>query len=186
MHRADAACPTCGERQGPVAAWSGARPQILAAAGMLAIVGIGWQLSQSRMDGNDARGRGTAALVASAQGSSIVDSDPDVSDPPQSTVVPTDMATIGSTSDPTRSAVEAPTTQLVSDSVRWVPVVARTWVNVRSDASRAGPVVGVIKPAARALLGTNRAGWRLIKAPDVSGWVDPRLFEPDSLQGRGD
>lgn len=68
----------------------------------------------------------------------------------------------------------------------WVPAVARTWVNVRADASRGGEVVGVIKPASRAMLGTDRAGWRQVRSPDVSGWVDPRLFEPDSLRTRGE
>jgi hypothetical protein len=47
-------------------------------------------------------------------------------------------------------------------------------------------VIGVIKPAARAMLGTDRAGWRQVRSPDVTGWVDPRLFAPDSLQIRGE
>lgn len=72
------------------------------------------------------------------------------------------------------------------DSIQWTPAVARTWVNVRSDASRGGEVVGVIKPASRAMLGTDRAGWRQVRSTEVSGWVDPRLFEPDSLRTRGE
>jgi hypothetical protein len=72
------------------------------------------------------------------------------------------------------------------DSITWTPAVARTWVNVRADASRGGEVVGVIKPTTRAMLGTDRAGWRLVKSTEVSGWVDPRLFEPDSLRTRGE
>lgn len=77
-------------------------------------------------------------------------------------------------------------TMSTSDSITWVPAVARTWVNVRNDASRGGEVVGVIKPAARAMLGTDRAGWRQVRSPDVSGWVDPRLFEADSLRKSGE
>lgn len=73
-----------------------------------------------------------------------------------------------------------------ADSIQWTPAVARTWVNVRSDASRGGEVVGVIKPASRAMLGTDRAGWRQVRLSDVTGWVDPRLFEPDSLRTRGE
>lgn len=73
----------------------------------------------------------------------------------------------------------------VATEIRWTPAVARTWVNVRADASRGGQVVGVIKPAARAMLGTDRAGWRQVRSPDISGWVDPRLFEADSLRTRG-
>ena len=72
-----------------------------------------------------------------------------------------------------------------ADSIRWVPAVARTWVNVRADASREGDVVGVIKPTDKAMLGIGRSGWRQVKSPDVTGWVDPRLFESDSLRTRG-
>jgi hypothetical protein len=79
----------------------------------------------------------------------------------------------------------ATTAAMVADSIVWTPAVARTWVNVRSDASRGGQVVGVIKPAARAMLGTDRAGWRQVRSPEISGWVDPRLFESDSANTRG-
>ncbi|MEQ1693577.1 MAG: hypothetical protein ABMA00_19970 [Gemmatimonas sp.] len=72
-----------------------------------------------------------------------------------------------------------------ADTIQWVPAVARTWVNVRRDASRIGDVVGVIKPSEKAMLGIGRSGWRQVKAPEVSGWVDPRLFEADSLRIRG-
>jgi len=78
------------------------------------------------------------------------------------------------------------TSASVADSITWTPAVARTWVNVRNDASRGGEVVGVIKPASRAMLGTDRAGWRQVRSPDVTGWVDPRLFAPDSLRIRGE
>jgi len=73
-----------------------------------------------------------------------------------------------------------------ADSIEWTPAVARTWVNVRSDASRDGDVVGVIQPDARALLGSDRAGWRQVRSTEVTGWVDPRLFDADSLRPRGD
>ncbi len=72
-----------------------------------------------------------------------------------------------------------------SDSIVWTPAVARTWVNVRNDASRGGNVVGVINPSSRALLGTTRSGWRQVKSTDVTGWVDPKLFEADSTRTRG-
>jgi SH3-like domain-containing protein len=74
---------------------------------------------------------------------------------------------------------------VASDSGRWVPAVARTWVNVRRVASRDGEVVGVIKPASRAWLELGRAGWRRVRAQDVRGWADPRLFEADSVARRG-
>jgi uncharacterized protein YgiM (DUF1202 family) len=75
---------------------------------------------------------------------------------------------------------------LLLDSVRWIPATARTWVNVRRDAGRDGDVIGVIKPSEKAMIsGSGRAGWRQVRSPDVSGWVDPRLFEPDSTRSRG-
>jgi hypothetical protein len=75
--------------------------------------------------------------------------------------------------------------QDVADSIRWVPAVALTWVNVRSNASRGGDVVGVIKPDEKAMLGVGRAGWRQVRLSDMKGWVDPALFETDTLRTRG-
>lgn len=75
--------------------------------------------------------------------------------------------------------------QDVADSIRWVPAVARTWVNVRSNASRGGDVVGVIKPDEKAMLGVGRSGWRQVRLSDINGWVDPKLFETDTLRTRG-
>ena len=66
----------------------------------------------------------------------------------------------------------------------WVPMVARTWVNVRNDASRGGNVVGVINPSSRAMLGESRGGWRQVRSTDVVGWVDPKLFDADTLRHR--
>lgn len=83
------------------------------------------------------------------------------------------------------SSVVAEPAQPRTDSIRWVPAVARTWVNVRSDASRGGDVVGVIKPDEKAMLGVDRFGWRQVRMQDVSGWVDPKLFEADSARTRG-
>lgn len=77
------------------------------------------------------------------------------------------------------------TLQDVADSIRWVPAVARTWVNVRSNASRGGDVVGVIKPDEKAMLGVGRSGWRQVRLSDMNGWVDPKLFETDSVRTRG-
>ncbi len=106
-------------------------------------------------------------------------------DPPSS-----DVATAGTTtftdSTVTAAAFDAGTLfASAPDSIRWIPAVARTWVNVRNDASRDGSVVGVINPASRAMLGTTRAGWRQVKSTEATGWVDPRLFESDSLRTRG-
>jgi hypothetical protein len=79
------------------------------------------------------------------------------------------------------------TPEVSGDSaIVWTPAVARTWVNVRDAANRDAQVVGVIKPASRAMLGTDRSGWRRVRSPDVHGWVDPRLFEANSLKSRGE
>jgi hypothetical protein len=85
----------------------------------------------------------------------------------------------GMPAEPAMVTVTAP------DSGSWQPAVARTWVNVRSDASREGEVIGVISPESKALLGSGRAGWRRVRFTNGSGWVDPRLFEPDSVGTRG-
>jgi len=73
-----------------------------------------------------------------------------------------------------------------SDTTQWVAATARTWVNVRANAGRSGDVVGVIKPSEKAMLGSvGRGGFRQVKSPDMSGWVDPRLFVADSVRTRG-
>ena len=100
-----------------------------------------------------------------------------------SKITPPAATAVRAASDPSNSLISAASS---SDSITWTPAVARTWVNVRNEASSGGDVVGVIKPASRALLGTDRAGWRQVRFPDVIGWVDPRLFEPDSVHTRGE
>ncbi|MCC6242629.1 MAG: hypothetical protein IT353_07290 [Gemmatimonadaceae bacterium] len=102
----------------------------------------------------------------------------------------TSLASLASSVPPVDSlallALAADSVTAPVDSVHWEPAVARTWVNVRSDAGRGGEVVGIIKPSEKAMLGNvGRAGWRQMKSPEMSGWVDPRLFESDSLRTRG-
>ncbi len=79
---------------------------------------------------------------------------------------------------------EAPSQATIApDSTAWQPAVARTWVNVRNDASPDSEVVGVISPDSRALLGKTRRGWRRITQDEVTGWVDPRLFSSEDAGG---
>lgn len=175
MHRADSLCHWCGEIKTP--AWRSAavwRPLSgLAAAAVLAVGG--WQLGPgalSAVRSSAASLRASTAPVATvAEGSAGT---PSVAAPRPE---PRDNGLI-------TSAMAATVTQ--ADSIEWTPAVARTWVNVRSDASRDGEVVGVIQPDARALLGSDRAGWRQVRSTEVTGWVDPRLFDADSLRPRGD
>lgn len=189
MHRADAHCHWCGEVK---STWlptslrvdSSVWRTAAAMACMLTVAGGVWRYAPEIREAVNAAGssatipasspdrvggRATAVVVAPALGLDSTASE----------------AAVIVDSSTTKRADESPN-ELAGEDIRWTPAVARTWVNVRSDASRGGAVVGVIKPAARAMLGTDRAGWRQVRSPDVSGWVDPRLFEADSLRTRSD
>ena len=176
MHRFDANCHWCGVL--PKAGWRSPALWRSAAAVLLSVTvaGAAWRygsplrydLMQRLNTGGD-----PVTQVASIEGAIAVAS---AITPPAATVVSAPL-------NPSDSLMLAATS---SDSITWTPAVARTWVNVRNEASRGGDVVGVIKPASRALLGTDRAGWRQVRSSDAIGWVDPRLFEPDSLRTRGE
>lgn len=190
MHRADTHCHWCGEVKGgftlPSVSTAALR-RVAALAMVVTAAGGVWRFGPSVR----------AAIVAAAAEQAAAT--PVVEAPAARVavnVVP--LATAQPAADGPKAAEpdvrgdgesnQADAAYVTADdrTIRWVPAVARTWVNVRSDASRGGEVVGVIKPASRAMLGTDRAGWRQVRSPDVSGWVDPRLFEPDSLRPRGE
>lgn len=180
MHRFDASCHWCG----PLEPRFRVSPPLLRSAAVLALVagtaaGV-WQAGPTLRAAASTVGR--EIMSPSAPTLTVADNSADERTVPQTaaTVVPLapDSAVYDAAAD--GALVTA------GDSVQWTPAVARTWVNVRSDASRGGEVVGVIKPASRAMLGTDRAGWRQVRSADVSGWVDPRHFEPDSLRTRGE
>jgi hypothetical protein len=59
---------------------------------------------------------------------------------------------------------------------RWSPAEAVTFVNVRANPDREADILGVVPESATVLLGDLRGGWRRIRAGDLSGWVDGRLF----------
>jgi hypothetical protein len=176
MHRADATCHWCGELKSSWRLSSATWRNAAAVAVMLTGAGAVWRVAP------------TAAQYASA----IVreSSDPSAAPSRVRAVSPSSAldASDASLVNDSASAIVASAagTTAPDDSITWTPAVARTWVNVRSDASRGGQVVGVIKPTTRAMLGTDRAGWRLMKSTEVQGWVDPRLFEADSLRTRGE
>ncbi len=182
MHRDDATCHWCGVL--PKASWQSPAVWRTAAAVMLSVTvaGAAWRYG-SPMSGDlmqrlkspsvaladvavNAATAPTSNLSAS-RGSSV-----------EGGIAPGSLPATGDSVVVTLSSADS--------SITWTPAVARTWVNVRDDASRGGQVVGVIKPASRAMLGTDRAGWRQVRSPDVNGWVDPRLFEADSLKIRGE
>lgn len=170
MRRVDRPCAACGDM--PVVS---ARPWAVRAAAVAAVAVTLWAgaslTSGARLDraaspavgGTQGASRAVAPLPVSSeqafavgQGGSAAPDGPPLPDTPA-------------------APVAAP---IVPDSMMWQSAVARTWVNVRSDASPDSEVVGVISPDSRALLGTTRRGWRRITLDDVSGWVDPRHFSP--------
>ena len=177
MHRFDATCHWCGVL--PKASWQSPAVWRSAAAVLLSITvaGAAWRYgSPLRVD---LMQRLNAESVTVGQ---VATSEPAPAAPPGET----DAVVSGTANAMTLADSLATASATSMDSITWTPAVARTWVNVRNDASRGGEVVGVIKPASRAMLGTDRAGWRQVRSPDVNGWVDPRLFAPDSLRSRGE
>ena len=212
MHRADGQCHWCGD----VKSWALPRidgsvmRSAAAVALMVTAVGGAWRYAPVLRDLAEsarASGDGTSPLSPSAPSGvaqvavstpangSPANGSPATGSPATGTPSADMPAPAGGVMPPTvgradsavlRTAEASVNLPADAGAIRWVPAVARTWVNVRSDASRGGQVVGVIKPASRAMLGTDRAGWRQVRSPDVSGWVDPRLFEPDSARTRGD
>lgn len=190
MHRADGHCHWCGEVKGlDISRLTSLRVDSsvwrTAAAVALTVTAAGgvWRFAPQLKDAaNSAR----AAVNTASTASEAIDTRQ--SDAAGTRVAGPALtpAPVAATSDSALASVAtALQTSAAADGIQWTPAVARTWVNVRSDASRGGQVVGVIKPAARAMLGTDRAGWRQVRSPDISGWVDPRLFEADSLRTRG-
>ncbi len=198
MHRRGAACHWCPPKA--AGAWPSSRViQSIAATLLVAVIGAStWSygdrvqdfVSQGIVAGRAAIASSSAPTPASGiatktapalQGAEL----PGLTAPAVAAATPTLLA--GEDSSATVSgSTSGVLSQPMADSTRWVPAVARTWVNIRSGAGRSGDVVGVIKPASRAMLGaTGRAGWRQVRSGDTTGWVDSRLFEADSLGSRG-
>ena len=177
MHRRDRTCHWCGERK--TAAWRS--PAVLKSAAGIAAVSLlavgSWSLREP------ARQAFVNAFDAAPAGRLVQTSDVPSTAEGASTLPPAAQAPMLALDSMKVASAEG--TMVGDDSTQWVPAVARTWVNVRRDASLVGDVVGVIKPSAKAMLGIGRSGWRQVKSPDVSGWVDPRLFEADSIGTRG-
>lgn len=186
MHRVDATCHWCGEQK----SWLRLSDDVLrrAAAVALMVLGVGtvWRVGPSVRDFTSTLMKEARADLRRDPAAPVVTIASNESSAPArvSTVDPS--AALLAVQDSASAIVSA----IAGDSITWTPAVARTWVNVRADASRGGQVVGVIKPTTRAMLGTDRAGWRQVKSidvtGDVTGWVDPRLFEADSLRTRGE
>lgn len=195
MHRYDATCHWCGEVKSP---WriSGPALRSVAAIALTVTAAAGaWRYgpairdvttdlaASARAMRTQEQGVGpvTESRALPAEGSATGAADAALGEAPGDSVT---MIALGEPAELSSSLAAVSGASV--DSVVWTPAVARTWVNVRSDASRGGEVVGVIKPESRAMLGTDRGGWRQVRLSDVTGWVDPKLFEPDSLRTRGE
>jgi hypothetical protein len=186
MHRRDRACHWCGDRV--ETSWRSARTLGVAAGVLCMAVGsfAAYTWRDSLREGMTmVAARAFAPGVTSPASTALSDTPLNVA-----STVPSAAASAISTGArdslaPVDSLKTATMLASAGDTIVWIPAVARTWVNVHNDASRGGNVVGVINPSSRAMLGTTRAGWRQVKSPDVSGWVDPKLFERDSLRTRG-
>ncbi len=184
MHRQDKACHWCGERK-PSGWSSGAVLKSATGIAAVALVAVGsWAVREPAADMlAQAFSRSSATVEAGQAVSAVAEQAPVVVAPmtPTQPAQPASPAPDSLMSETADGALASP-----SDTMSWEPAVARTWVNVRRDAGRGGDVVGVIKPDEKAMLGgESRSGWRQVKSPDMSGWVDSRLFEPDSLRTRG-
>ena len=190
MHRRDRTCHWCGDRAH--AARSSTVTRSISGIAAVALVAVGsWSMREQAADILE---EAIAVIKSPAPPTQSIATTPAQAAPTVSVPVPSPV--IDSTA--TLAVAQAPEAigdsvhvasaegaRMAADTIRWVPAVARTWVNVRADASREGDVVGVIKPADKAMLGIGRSGWRQVKSTEVTGWVDPRLFEADSLRTRG-
>ncbi len=203
VHRADTLCHWCGEVKGlSLPKWTSLRVNsstwrtAVAVALMTTVAGGVWRFapqaklaaSAVRTPADDVRSLSVSGDVRQneAAGVPIRRSAAPATVTTEPAVAAAAVAPGAAGTTTVEVSASAPSVDGAAGEIRWTPAVARTWVNVRADAGRGGTVVGVIKPAARAMLGTGRAGWSQVRSRDIRGWVDPRLFEVDSLRTRGD
>ena len=59
-------------------------------------------------------------------------------------------------------------------SSRWVNLVAKNWIIVRTSASQDAHIVASVGPESRVQLGEVRGSWRRLRSRDILGWVDLR------------
>jgi hypothetical protein len=59
-------------------------------------------------------------------------------------------------------------------SSRWVNLVAKNWIIVRSSASQDAHIVASVGPESHVQLGEVRGSWRRLRSRDILGWVDLR------------
>ena len=59
-------------------------------------------------------------------------------------------------------------------SSRWVNLVAKNWIIVRTSPSQDAHIVASVGPESRVQLGEVRGSWRRLHSRDILGWVDLR------------
>lgn len=186
MHRRDRSCHWCpparaGRWRSPVVMQGMAAALLLASAGATT-----WRY------GGELRGAMSRAIASVEERGATLASTGTAPSAPATVATPVPapvpiLAAAGTDSMPALALQDLQDSPPAPDSSAWTPAVARTWVNVRSDASRDGAVIGVIKPSERAMLGEpgKRSGWRQVKGAEFEGWADSRLFTADSVSSRG-
>lgn len=101
-----------------------------------------------------------------------VSSTPTAYPPPSKThpAAPVAAAPIASRSQP---YVSQPRSRAGASS-RWVNLVAKNWIIVRTGASLDARIVASVGPQSRVQLGEVRGAWRRLRSRDIIGWVDLR------------
>lgn len=116
----------------------------------------------------------TPAVVTPADSSPV-----DTGSAEDSLLVAPPAAALPATTVPITSAIPRPVAPPPAPA-RWGRARALTYINVRSDADRTAPIVGVINPQVQVEVGARFRGWRQVRAPGIAGWVDPRNLAIDS------
>jgi hypothetical protein len=105
------------------------------------------------------------------------------------TAVSTTPATSVTPDPEPASAVNAPAPVTPRAAPRWVTLLSRKWLVVRTDARANAHIVASIGPDSRVQLGETAGSWRRIRSRDIAGWVDVRraTFVPvrPSTRSRG-
>ncbi len=66
---------------------------------------------------------------------------------------------------------------------RWVILVAKSWIVVRTGASKDSHIVASVGPESRVQLGETRGSWRRLRSRDIIGWVDLRRASFAEIRG---
>jgi len=113
--------------------------------------------------------------------------DAPVADPPAAEV-PTAVAPDGIVLQSGNQPAAPPATPMVPQSKsragsRWVNLVAKNWIVVRTGARQDARIVASVGPASRVQLGETHGSWRRLRSRDIIGWVDLRRASFTEVRG---